>query len=328
MKKSRLGCLAAAAVVATGGAQAAAFASKPIRVIHGAPAGSSIDTMVRFIAEKMRTEVNQVIVIENKPGAAEVLALNAVAQAEPDGNTLFWGTSGLPPVPILFKASANLNVLKEVQPVSLTITGRSVIIVNAKLPFNTVEDLVNYMRKNPGKVNFAVGGGPALLHNLWFGAATKTEFALPRYSGGATANQAVMSGESDVTTTVSGPAIAARDGGLVKILAIGTNQRSAQLPYVPALGESSMPDLKALGSTSFGTYWLGFFAPLKTPRTVVNTINAAVGRTVQQPGVAIAFAKQFGAELQDGKPEDLGNLFARETAEYRKLAKQANIQPQ
>ncbi len=328
MKKTLVFSIAVAALAAAGAASGAPFASKPIRVIHGAPAGSSIDNMIRVIAEKMRTQVNQVIVIESRAGAAEVLALNAVAQAEPDGNTLFWGTSGLPPVPILFKASANLDVLKEVQPVALTVTGRTVFIVNAKTPYNSVEDLVNFMRKNPGKINFAIGGGPALLHTIWFQSATKTDFAMPRYSGGATANQAVMSGESDVTTTVMGPAIPARDAGMVKIIAITTNNRTSKLHTVPALGESSMPEIRALGNSSFGTYWLGFFAPIKTPRGVVNTINDAVARTVRDTGVAIAFSKQFDADLQSGKPEELRALFERESAEYRRLAKAANIQPQ
>lgn len=323
----RIVLTAIAFLLAAGGvAYADDFPSKPVKIVTGGVAGGSNDATLRAFAGKLRVILRQDVIVENRPGAFEFVGMSMVQQAEADGYTVYWGSSGITTLPVLLKAAANVDVVRDFAPISLIVMGRQVLLVHTKTPYQSVDELIVYMRQNPGKVNFAVGPG-SLLAATWLKSATKTDFALVRYSGGTQGAKGVMSGDVDVTTAAIGPAITARDTGKVRLIGITGTKRHELLPNVPALGESAMPEVKALVNDGFGSYWLGLFAPARTPRSVIAYLSEAVAQTVKDPELALGM-RRFDLELVGSKPEEFVPFLGKEMARWKAIAKEIGLEPQ
>ena len=148
-----------------------------------------------------------------------------------------------------------------------------------------------------------------------------------RYSGGTQANQAVLAGESDVATSLIGPAKTALDTGKVRLIGITGSKRHELLPSVPAFGESQVPEVRELAATGFGNFWVGLFAPAGTPRPVVSLLSEATEHALKDPELAVSL-RRFDVEVVGSKPGEFAAFFARETERWRAIAKEAGIQPQ
>jgi tripartite-type tricarboxylate transporter receptor subunit TctC len=257
-------------------------------------------------------------------GATGIIGSEMVAKATPDGYTVLFGTIGSHSVNVsLFKLS--YDPLKDFEPVTMTAAVGNVLVVNAKSPLKSVKDLIALARQKPGEPTFAssgIGGAPHLTGEF-FALQTGTKMTHIPYKGNAPLLQDIGGGQVDFAVLVysAGMGALAEQGRLKVIGQLGT-QRSELLKNLPTVGEG-----QALKNFSY-KIWTGFMVPKGTPEDVVTRLHAAIGKTLRDPAVRA----QLAAQTQHPSPPmglaESARFYEAETARYRAIAKQINLQPQ
>ena len=299
--------LAAAVVVA--GAQAQSYPVKPVRLVVSAAAGGSLDIPARAVAERLRDRLN--LVVENQPAAGGTIAVGTVARAAPDGYTLIYGFNGpLAYAPFLF-SKLPYDPLKDLTPVILMGGQPFALGVNTSLGVNSVKELVDLLKKNPGKYNYSsLGNGSGshlsmeLLKNM-----TKTFMVHIPYNGAPPAAAALGAGDAQAAflpATVMNPFV---QSGRVKILAVSTRERFPLTPEIPSVEESGA--LKGFDSDG----WNGILAPAGTPREVVLRVNRDINDALASAEVRAILTK---AQIRPrgGTPEQFGELMRSESQKW------------
>ncbi|MFN0300587.1 MAG: Bug family tripartite tricarboxylate transporter substrate binding protein [Burkholderiales bacterium] len=284
--------------------------TKPIRlIVVGAP-GGSIDIPARIIAERMRDRIGQPIVVENRPQAGGTVGTDAVAKAAPDGYTLLWAFNGpLANAPHLY-AKLPYSPTKDLTPIIMGATQPFVLAINAALPVNTVKELIEHARANPGKLNYSSlgnGSGSHLSMELMKTLAKIFVVHIP-YNGAPAAATAVASG--DVQATFLPPAVIAphAQSGKVKLLAVSSAQRFPMMAELPTVAEASLPGFESDG-------WSGILAPAGTPREIVERLNKEVNQILASPEVRELLARSQ-IVAGSGTPEAFGQLIASESNKW------------
>jgi len=302
-----------AAVALTGNLWAQTFPSKTIRWIIVAPAGSSLDVIARSMQDKLKDSLGQPIVIENRPGAGGTLGTNEVAKSTPDGHTWLMSFNGpLAYAPFLY-SKLPYNPARDLQPVVLTTSQPNLIAVHASFPANSMKELVDVLRANPGKYNFAsVGNGSSSHLTLEYVKALTGTFAVHiPFNGGPPAVLSAASGDSQILATVPTvltPHIAA---GRMKAIAVTGTQRYALAPGVPTVAESGIKELQGFEAIA----WNGVLVAAGTPRPIVDRINAAINAAMNDPQVRERL-KAAGLEAAGGTPEQFAKLMADEASKW------------
>lgn len=313
-----------AAVIAAATFCAPAVAQEGVtRIVVPFSAGGPIDVTARVLAEKVQEDLGTVI-IENRPGAGGNIGSSVVAKAEPDGKTVGVATLASHAVnPWLYK-NMPFDAEKDFEPVSLMVFVPNVLVVNAQkaeeLKINTVKDLIDYAKANPGILNYGSGGngsGGHLAGELFRGQAGIDVVHVP-YNGGAPAQLALMSG--DVHFTFDNLATAAPNirSGKLKALAVTTDERSKQLPELPTMKEAGMKDF------SVATWW-GLVAPAGTPKETLDKLNAAFVKAMKDPVVQERFQNLL-VEATPTTAEEFGKLMSEERARYKDIVAAAGAQ--
>jgi len=268
-------------------AQAPAWPAKPVRIVVPAPAGSSLDIIVRLLSDKLKDRWVQPVVVENKPGAGGMLGMDVVAKAAPDGHTIAIGFNG--PIafgPFMYRKMP-YDPEKDLVPVVMTTSQPNVLAVNAALPARSVKELVDWARATPGKLNYSSLGQGSSAHltmELFLVEAGITGTHVP-FNGSPPAAMAVAQGAADATFMVA-PALLAHVGnGKVRLLAVSSSQRPESLKELPTLAEAGYRNVESLA-------WNGLFVPTGTPDAVVNKINADVNAALLDPAVKAALDAQ------------------------------------
>lgn len=266
-------------------AQAQSFPNKPIRVLIGFPAGSSLDIVGRALAPHMQKELGQPIVVEIRTGAAGFLAFNATMNAEPDGHTITYAWPvGL--LPSLVKANA-IDARRDLAPISDALSSPYVFMTSAKLPVRTVQDLVAYAKTRPANtLNFASSAIPLELMMQVVKNATGLTYTVVNYQGGPVIMPAMINGEASMHINNFGPFSSQIDAGNIRVLFQTGHQKLVQLPNTPSATDVGIKDLQGIASD------LGYWAPRGTPRQVTEKIQRAVAYAVKQPDVTEMFRKQ------------------------------------
>jgi tripartite-type tricarboxylate transporter receptor subunit TctC len=299
MLRRHLLCLAAAAAALPTLATAqAAWPSKPVKIVVPAPAGSSLDIIVRSMSEKLAARWAQPVVVENKPGAGGMLGLDVAAKAT-DGHTFAIGFNG--PVafaPFLYKKMP-YDPAKDLVPVVMTTSQPNVLAIStAKSPAKTVADLVTWAKANPGKLSYSSLGNGSSAHltmELFLAEAGLTGTHVP-FNGSPPAAMAVAQGEADATFMVAPALLAHEKAGKVRMLAVSSAQRPESLKALPTLAESGYPNVESLA-------WNGLVAPAGTPEAVVAKLNADVNAALADAQVKAALDAQ-GLTIVGGSPAD------------------------
>lgn len=316
------GAAIAAAVLALAGAAAAqtAWPTKPIRWLIPYPPGGGTDIAARAITPKMQEALGQTLVIENRPGASEIIATDLLAKAEPDGYTIGLATQSLP-INAALGAKLPFDVDKDFQPVTVLVNVPFVLVVNPAVPVGSVRELVALAKSQPGKLNFAhIGTGtPHFLAMEWFKLIAGIDVVGIPYKGVAPGMAAVAAGEAQLSLTGLTAGMAQVKAGKLKALAVATAKRNAAAPELPTVAESGYPDF------SFTT-WYGLFVPAKTPRAIVDRLNAAVRFANESAEVKERFAAA-GIEPVSTTPEQLGAILQQEKALWGRIVQTANIKP-
>jgi tripartite-type tricarboxylate transporter receptor subunit TctC len=301
MTRRSLLFLAALAALAPAVALAQTWPDKPIKFLMTAPAGSSIDTLGRTIAEKLAARLGQPVVVENKPAAGGTVAVAETAKAAPDGYTMVLGYPGpLSFGPLLQKLP--YDVQKDLAPVVITSSQPNVLAVNAQLPVKTLQDLVAYAKANPGKLNYAsVGNGSSshLCMELFKSMAGFDAVHVP-FNGSPPAVTATLQNETQMMFAVMQPLQAQIQAGKLRAIGVTTAKRFPLLPDIPAIAESGYPGFEALA-------WNGVLVPAGTPRPVVARLNIEINAILKMPDVVQKMNAQ-GFDLVGGTPDEFGAL--------------------
>ena len=305
-----------------GNAAAQAYPAKPIRLMVPFPPGGSTDIVARIVAQKLSAQLGQPVVVENRGGAGGTIGTAVVAKAAPDGYSLLVGTTSTHVVAPSVYAKLEYDPVKDFAPVSLMAVTPYLLVVHPAVQAKSVKELVDLMRAQPGKLNYASAGVGSTTHlameMLKFASGT---FALHiPYNGNGPAGAAVVAGQVEILFGSLPAVLSQAKSGRVRALAVGTLKRSPSLPEVPTVAESGYPGFDA-------SLWLGIMAPAGTPAPVIERLHKEVLAAVSAPDTR-DLLDNAGAEVLTSTPAELAAMIRDGVAKYAKIVKTAGVQAQ
>jgi len=311
-------CLVLAALTAS----AQNFPSKPIRVVIPFVAGGSSDIVGRAIGSKFQEFLGQPAVVENKPGANGAIAAEFVAKSDPDGHTILVGSIGVFSINSALFKDLRYNPLRDFAPITLAVTTPNVLITKPALAANSMRELVDYAKKNPGKLSYCssgTGSSDHLTAELLNQVAGISSVHVP-YKGGAACQTDIMGGQVDISFQNLGAVTNYIRGNRMKALAVTAKARNPQLPNVPTTAEGGYPDLVV-------TSWQAAAAPAKTPREIVAKLNDAAVKALRSPEVRERMS-QIGFDVVGSTPDEFGRFMKEEVERWTEVVKRGGIKPE
>jgi tripartite-type tricarboxylate transporter receptor subunit TctC len=296
-----------------------AYPNKPIRVIVPFASGSTTDIIARAIADKMSQSMGQQLVIDNRGGASGTIGQAVVAQAAPDGYTIMVHSSSHTVSPHTF-AKLPFDTLADFTPVTPISSTPNVLVISPSRNIKTLQELLAAARANPGKMNFASAGQGSATHlnAEKFKLAAKIEAQNIPFKGSAEAVTEVMSGRVDYYFSPIAPVIGQIRNGQLVALAVGSPRRAAALPNVPTTAEAGVPG-------SEFNFWIGMFAPAKTPAAIVNRLQEEVVKALATPEVKERFAA-LGADAWTLEPAQFDAYIREEVRSNAALVRAAGLE--
>jgi tripartite-type tricarboxylate transporter receptor subunit TctC len=299
----------------------AAYPDKRIRLVVPFAPGGGVDIIARLLADFMSKDLGQPIIVENKPGAGTIVGTEEVARATPDGYTLLMGS---PPYTINPSIYAHLpfDTSKAFAPVALIARYFDIVVINPKLPFKSIQDVIAYAKDNPNKLNFGSSGIGTSLHlaGELFKTMAHVEMTHVPYKGTAPATNDLLSGQVQIMFSTIPSVVSFVQGGQLRALAITSDHPSPAFPGVPTVAEAGLPDYVVEG-------WYGLIAPAGTPPDVLNRLNASVEKAISS-GVFKTIEANEGLTFTAGSPEDFTRYLQSEDVRWRDVVKNAHIQLQ
>ncbi|MFM7008486.1 MAG: Bug family tripartite tricarboxylate transporter substrate binding protein [Betaproteobacteria bacterium] len=297
---------------------AQAYPTKPIKLVIPFPAGGATDIVGRVVAQQLGVELGQTVVVDNRAGAAGVIGSESVARAAPDGYTILLSTSSTHTIGPILNPKIPFSPTKDFTPIMYLAASPQVVVVPLSSPANTMPELIDYIKKNPGKLNFGSAGTGGIPHlsTERFLAMTDTKMTHVPYKGTALAMPDLMAGRLDLmfdSISVSLPHI--RDGK-VRALAVTSPQPSSVAPNIPTLSQF-VPGYESLT-------WFGVFGPAGLPTAIQDKLNQALNKAIQNPALLAQFAK-LGFDAAGGTPQEFAKKMAEETAMWQKVITDGNI---
>jgi tripartite-type tricarboxylate transporter receptor subunit TctC len=303
-------------------ASAQNFPSKPIRVVIPFVAGGSSDIVGRAIGSKFQEFLGQPAVVENKPGANGAIAAEFVAKADPDGHTILVGSIGVFSINSALFKDLRYNPLRDFAPITLAVTTPNVLITKPALAANSMKELVDYAKKNPGKLSYCssgTGSSDHLTAELLNQVAGISAVHVP-YKGGAACQTDIMGGQVDISFQNLGAVTNYIRGNRMKALAVTAKARNPQLPNVPTTAEGGYPALVV-------TSWQAAAAPAKTPREVVAKLNDAAVKALRSPEVRERMS-QIGFDVVGSTPDEFDRFMKEELERWTEVVKRGGIKPE
>lgn len=306
--------LCAAAFCAT----AQSYPSRPVRVVVPYPAGGGIDRLARLLAPQLSVALGQPVVIENQGGGATMIGTGAVARAAPDGYMLLFTTNGFA-VNVLLQKSPSYKV-EDFIAVAAVAAFPYVLTITPSFPARSVQELVDYARREPAKVNAATVGPGSAIHllNERFESLTGVVIADVHYRGTAPALTDLMAGQVQMLFDTMGTAARQVRSGKIRALAVTSAERSALLPEVPTFRELGLP-----GMTQSG--WMGFFAPAGTPAPIVERLNREIVNAASGNEIRARFEPDGLSALRLSR-EEFAKFVRDDAAPWERIVKALNIQ--
>ena len=298
-------------------AASAEFPERPIRLIVPQAAGSATDTVARLLAADLAKQLGQQIVVEDHPGGALTIGLDLTAKSPPDGYTIGMGPIGALAITRHMVAKLPYNIERDFQPIALVTRGHLLLAVSPSLPVRTVQELIDYARKNPGKLMNASSsnGSPGHVGGELFEYMTGTDIVHVPYKGGAMAINDLVAGHVQVMFESLNSISPHARSGKVRALAVSGPRRSPGFPELPTIVEAGVPDYDA-------STWSGVIAPAGVPRPVVDKLNAGINRAIASPTFKARFG-EIGDEPAGGTPEEFAETIRRDSAKWAEVVRRS-----
>lgn len=308
--------LAWAAAPRAARAQAPAYPSRPIRLVVPYGPGSTPDIVGRQIAARLQESLGQPVIVDNRVGAGGSIGIEQVVRAAPDGYTLLLAVSNVAVAPALRKLS--FDVTRDLAPVMLIVSGSYVLLASPQLPAANLEQLIALARQRPGKLTYGSfgPGSQAHLAMQMLASAAGIDLVHVPYKSLANATQAVLAGEIDLTFDATVSALPLVRAGRLKALAVGGPQPVNALPGVAPIANTFA------GYDADG--WEAVFAPVDTPREIVDRLNAELRRVMSHPDVATRL-RDLGFEPRGSTPDELASLLRADLAKWAKVVRDNHI---
>ena len=292
------------------------FPSKPVKILVPYAPGGATDIVARIVAEPMRQSLGQSFVVENKPGAFGILAIEEMARARPDGYTIQVGNVSTNAItPVIFTSKFKVNYDRDVAPVTNLIDVPAFLVVTTtNFAVKDVKELVDYAKKNPGKLNYGSAGTGSATHlNMeLFRSMAGIDIVHIPYKGSTQARQDVLSGQVQLAMDGLLPLQPLIKDGRLKPIGITSSKRALSNPEIPTLGEV----VKGYATDT----WYGILVPAGTPRDVIARLHAAAVKALNAPATRDRFQK-LGAETVANSPEDFRRMLEAEQKVWAKVVK-------
>ena len=297
-----------------------AWPTKPVTFVVPYPPGGGTDVIARIVQEPLARQLGQPIVIENRGGAGGSLGTAIAARAAPDGHTMLFTLSSHSINPAIYP-KLPFDTERDFRPVSMVASLPQLFAVHPATPYKTFDDLVSYMRANPGKLDYSsVGiGSPSHIAGELLKMQLPAYMVHNPYRGGGPAVAATMAGDVPLLIVSIPAAMSQVRAGRLRPLAVSTRQRTSILPDVPTVAEATgLPGYEV-------DSWYAVFAPASTPDEAVARMSKEIATVVARPEVKAKLLEQ-GAEARSSSPEALGKIVTHEIGEWRGVVKYANIE--
>ena len=290
----------------------AQFPGKPVTIVVPFPPGGGTDALARIMQPTLGALWKQPVIVENKPGAAGAIGGEYVAQARPDGYTLLMSST----------AGITAKNVDKFAPITLVSASPYVVVVNAKVPVGSIRELIDYAKKNPGKLTFGSSGTGAASHLAaeLFKSMGGVDMLHVPYKGTGQAVTDLVGGQIDVMFSPAETVMQHVQAGRLKALAVTSAKRFAALPTLPTVAESGVPGYEAVG-------WFGLFAPAATPKEVVAKVSNDARYVLSEADVKQKMLAA-GAEPSPMTPEQFARFVRSEMDKWTRLMKERGINPE
>ena len=299
-------------------AAAQSYPTRPIRLIIPYPAGGPTDFVGRLVAQKVTQYLGQQVVVDNRPGAATIIASELVARAAPDGYTLLFGTGGGTFLAPLMLPKVPYDPLRDFDPVTMLVQSPQVLVVHPSVAAKSVSELIALAKAKPGVLNFAsvgTGTSPHLGGEL-FKSLTGTQIVHVPYKGTAPAMTDLISGQVQIMFTSMPTVLPHVKAGRLRLLGTGGAKRSAVIPDTPVIADT-VPGFELIT-------WYGIFVPARTPEAIVRRLNTEIVKALKDPESHERLAAQ-GLEPTPMTPQELRRYTQQDSQRWAKLIKAAGI---
>jgi tripartite-type tricarboxylate transporter receptor subunit TctC len=298
---------------------AQAFPAKPIKIVIPFVPGGPSDTVGRAIGSKFQEVLGQPAVVENRPGANGSIAAEMVAKSDPDGYTILVGSIGVFSINAALYKDLRYHPVRDFAPITLAVTTPNVLVTKLDFPARTVKELVDYAKRNPGKISYASSGTGSSDHLTaeLFKQMTGTFGVHIPYRGGAAVVTDLLGGQVEASFQNMGTVATQIRAGKIRALGVTAKSRSPQFPDLPTMAEAGYPELVV-------TSWQAAAAPAKTPRAVLARLNEAAVRALRSPDVRERLTA-IGFDVVASTPEEFGKFMRDEVARWTKVVERGGI---
>ena len=294
------------------------YPTKVVKIVSPFAAGGMGDLVPREIATGLAQLLGQQVIVENRPGANTIIAMQAVAKSPPDGYTLVFTSAGSLAINVSACKSLPYDPIKDYAPVALCFTTPLYLMVNPALPAGSVGELIALAKSRPGGLTFASGGSGSVNHlaGELFKSLARVDMQHVAYKSAGPAMLDIMAGRVDLMFGAAG--LSEAQAGKVRVLAVTGARRTAAAPQLPTVQEAGLPGYEA-------TLWFGILAPAKTPVAIVNRLSRDINNVLGQPAMHPRFSS---GDITPSTPEEFADLIKREIPKWRKVFESAKIDPE
>jgi len=298
---------------------AAGYPEKPVKIVVPFPPGGSTDALARMVGEDVSVQLRQPVIVENRPGASGNIAASYVAQSDPDGYTIFLGSSPVLAVNLSLYSKLSFDPRKDFAPIVLAALLPNVVVVPASSPVDTMQELAALMKRSRPPVNYAssVAGAPSHLGVEMFKDMTGTQATMIPYKGGMPALTDLVGGQTSFMFAILPEAMPLVEAGKLKALAVTTRQRLPSYPDLPTVAESGTPGYELIA-------WYGFVAPARTPPAIVSRLNAAFNQALERPEIRRKL-EEMSFVVEGGPPGRLRDLMQSEIGKWARVVERAHV---
>jgi tripartite-type tricarboxylate transporter receptor subunit TctC len=292
--------------------------SKPIRIILGVAPGGATDIQARIYAQKLSQEYGQSFIVENRPGAGEVVAIQTVVKANPDGYTLLAVTPSFTIVPAYYDKPP-FDPIKDFSPISVVTKAPYLVVVPAESQFKTIKDLLNFVKNNPDHLNFGTAGlnSPPQLGASWVGSSLGSSVTIINYKGTGPALVALLASETHVIFANPISSLNYVNTGKLRALAVTGAERIKALSNIPTLAESGLTGFEV-------TTWHGWLFPKGTPPDIVKKLQVSLSLMVNSAEVSQNLTAEGGQSV-GSTSEEFRDLLSTEMIRWKSIIKLAKL---